>query len=253
MVTQWHDRSLTPPTPRSMWLSCVVLTASGADLINVWCEPGSFLTSTAEVLWLERLERTTPSGWKGGCWISSRTIEPAARQAEGGNKAPYCPPPLPFEDGTNWLYKRHQRKVPLRVSVTIDSLGGRPENRKVTSVITAGVHALIRPNGVVLITRKNLRWQLLLFTQGSCASWVYQLLSILSKNHHCTESTSNHRVNMFYLLNQSSCPWPSALADLQNQCQLNNLKFLFHFSHANAHRALHSLVRENASWKRNRK
>ena len=171
---------------RSMWLSCVVLTASGADLINVWCEPGSFLTSTAEVLWLKRLERTTPSGWKGGCWISSWTIEPAARQAEGGNKAPYCPPPLPFEDGTrseehtsedgtNWLYKRHQRKVPLRVSVTIDSLGGRPENRKVTSVITAGVHALIRPNGVVLITRKTLRWQLLLFTQGSCASWVYQL------------------------------------------------------------------------------
>lgn len=60
--------------------------------------------------------------------------------------------PLPFEDGTNWLYKRHQRKVLQRVPITIDSLGARPENTKVMSVITAGVQALIRPNGVVLIT-----------------------------------------------------------------------------------------------------
>lgn len=71
------------------------------------------------------------------------------------------------------------------------------------------------------------------------------------KNHHCIKSTTNHRVNMFYLLNQSSCPWPSALANLQNQHQWNNLKFLFHFSHANTHRALHYLVWENALWKRN--
>lgn len=64
--------------------------------------------------------------------------------------------PLPFEDGTNWLYKRHQRKVHPRVPITIESLGGRPENRKVMSVITAGAQALIRPNGVVLITREAL-------------------------------------------------------------------------------------------------
>lgn len=38
--------------PGSLWLPCVVsnrLTASRADLINVWCKPGSFLT-TAQVL-----------------------------------------------------------------------------------------------------------------------------------------------------------------------------------------------------------
>lgn len=61
--------------------------------------------------------------------------------------------PLPFEDGTNWLYKRDQRKVLLRLPITIDTLGGGPLKRKVVSVITAGVQKLIRPNGVVLMTR----------------------------------------------------------------------------------------------------
>lgn len=69
--------------------------------------------------------------------------------------------PLPFKDGTNWLYKRHQRKVLPRVPVTMDSLGGRTENRRVMSVITAGVQTLIRPNGLALITREALHpWKI---------------------------------------------------------------------------------------------
>lgn len=120
---------------RSLWLSCSFwrrLTASRTDLINVWW----FLFNHHNFCALERAERTTLSGRTGVLdfkldhWTSCGA-------GGGGNKAPYCPP-FPFEDGTNWLYKRHQR-VLLRVPITIRSLGGRPENRKVMSVITAGV------------------------------------------------------------------------------------------------------------------
>lgn len=34
------------------------------------------------------------------------------RQAERANKAPYCPP-LPFEDGVNWLHKKTPRESPV--------------------------------------------------------------------------------------------------------------------------------------------
>lgn len=103
-----------------------------------------FKTTVAQDLRV-RSAPLSPAGW--GCWISSMTIEPAARQAEGRTKHPTVPP-LQFEDGTNWLYKRHQRKVLLRVPITIDSLGGRPGNRKVSSLITAGVQPQIGANGV---------------------------------------------------------------------------------------------------------
>lgn len=160
--------------------------------------------------------RSAPLSQAGrGCWISSWTIEPAARQAEGGNKAPYCPP-FHLKDGTNWLYKRHQRRVLLRVPITIESLGGRSENRKVMSVITAGVQALIRPNGLVLITREALRCLKTgsVFPQESSASSVFfffflKIMTAFSPPQTDQQSTS------FYLLCQSSCPWPSTLADLK--------------------------------------
>lgn len=63
------------------------------------------------------------------------------------------PPQLAFKDGINCLYKRYQRKVPLRVPVSIASLGGRPGNR-VLSVCRAGLEALARANEVVLIIRE---------------------------------------------------------------------------------------------------
>lgn len=142
--------------------------------------------------------RSAPLSQAGrGCWISSWTIEPAARQAEGGNKAPYCPP-FHLKDGTNWLYKRHQRRVLLRVPITIESLGGRSENRKVMSVITAGVQALIRPNGLVLITREALRCLKTgsVFPQGSSASSVFFLFFFL--NHDCVQPATNRpTVNKF--------------------------------------------------------
>lgn len=72
-----------------------------------------------------------------------------------GTKPPTVPhPQLAFKDGINRLYKRYQRKVPLRVSVSIASLGGMPENRKVLSVCRAELQALARANEVVLITRE---------------------------------------------------------------------------------------------------
>ena len=41
-----------------------------------------------------------------------------------------------------------------RVLITIDSFGERSGDRKVMSVITAGVPTLIRPNGVDLISKE---------------------------------------------------------------------------------------------------
>ena len=148
MVTHWRDKSLAVLVivRCSFWRR---LTATRTDLINVWWF--LFNHHSTNFCALERAERTTLSGRTGVLdfkldhWTSCGA-------GGGGNKALYCPP-FPFEDGTNWLYKRHQR-VLLRVPITIRSLGGRPENRKVMSVITAGVRALIRPNGVVLITRE---------------------------------------------------------------------------------------------------
>lgn len=86
------------------------LAASRADFINVWCETGSFLTSTAHVL-SSRVRGADHSLGPGG----GVGFRPAVRQAERANKAPYCPPP-PFEDGVNWPYKRHQGKVLLKLS-----------------------------------------------------------------------------------------------------------------------------------------
>lgn len=77
------------------------------------------------------------------------------RQAESGNKAPYCPPLLALKDGINWPDKRYQRKVLLRVlGFNRPLYGSRPENRKLPSVIKAGLHALTTANEAVLITRE---------------------------------------------------------------------------------------------------
>lgn len=77
------------------------------------------------------------------------------RQAESGNKAPYCPPLLALKDGINWPDKRYQRKVLLRVLEFNRPLhGSRAENRKVPSVIKAGLHPPTAANDLVLITRK---------------------------------------------------------------------------------------------------
>lgn len=77
------------------------------------------------------------------------------RQAESGNKAPYCPPLLALKDGINWPDKRYQRKVLLRVlGFNRPLYGSRPENSKLQSVIKAGLHALTTANEAVLITRE---------------------------------------------------------------------------------------------------
>lgn len=124
--------------------------------------PGSFLTNTGFILLSLRSGPLSRAG--RGCWITSWTSKPAVRQAESGNKAPYCPPLLALKDGINWPDKRYQRKVLLRVLRFNRPLyGSRPENRKLPSVIKAGLHALTTANEAVLITREvsSSPWNLL--------------------------------------------------------------------------------------------
>lgn len=120
--------------------------------MNVWCNP-AFLFNQHRFYPAESTEWTTlPAG--RGCWITSWTSEPAVRQAESGNKAPYCPPLLALKDGINWPDKRYQRKVLLRVLEFNRPLyGSRAQNRKVPSAIKAGLRALTAANDSVLIIR----------------------------------------------------------------------------------------------------
>lgn len=151
----------------------------------------------------------------GGVGFQAGPLNQLRGRQRGGTKHPTVPP-FHLKDGTNWIYKRQQRKVLLRVPITIDSLGGRPENRKVMSVITAGVQALIRPNGLVLITKEALRCLKMelagsVFSQGSSAASVFffKIMTAFSPPQTDQQSTS------FYLLYQSSCPRPSTLVDLK--------------------------------------
>lgn len=140
-------------TLRAAWLLCDGTGCWPCDChVSLWTEINSlkdtpdkclmetwFFFNHSSTTFVLSSVQSAPLCWAGrGCWVSSWTIEPAVRQAEGGTKHPTIPSPLPYEDGTNGLYKRQQRKVLLRVPVTKESLGGRLRDRKVMSVITAG-------------------------------------------------------------------------------------------------------------------
>lgn len=150
IVTEWRrDRWLLIAPSRFWWR----LTGSRADFINVWCKPGSFLTSTSFILLSVRSKPLSQTGG-GGVEFQAGPANQLRGRQRVGTKPPTVPPQLAFKDGINWLYKRYQRKVLLRVPVSIASFGERPENRKVLSVCRAGLQALARANEVVLITRE---------------------------------------------------------------------------------------------------
>lgn len=100
----------------------------------------------------------------------------------------------------------------------MNSLGGSPENRTVMSVNTAGVHALIRYQRGLDFTSaslKMLKWRFWLCSRGFCCSSTHQSSVLNSQLHQISQMVcSIANQHGFYLLSQSSCPWPSTPADL---------------------------------------